>query len=238
MNNNLFKPALAEFLGTFALVFVGGAAVASGQGVVAAALAHGLILLAGIYAYGHFSGAHFNPAVTLGLLVGGKIKIDRAVVYWVVQFVGAIVAALALRIVLPDGSPLGETTGSLTANDLGRAAIFEFFMTFLLVTTIYQAAVYGKAGSLAGVAIGLTLGAAILAGGTYTGASLNPARTLGPALVAGNLSYLLPYLVGIFAGGTAAGLLHALVLEPPADDTAASPPTAKVGTTGARNRNR
>ncbi len=82
-------------------------------------------------------------------------------------------------------------------------------MTFFLVSTVFQAAAFGKAGNLAGVAIGLTLGASILAGGTYTGASLNPARTLGPALIAGHLDYLIPYLIGIFAGGIVAGLVQA-----------------------------
>jgi len=92
------------------------------------------------------------------------------------------------------------------------AAIFELVMTFFLVSTIYQTAVFGKGGNMAGLAIGLTLAGSILAGGTYTGASLNPARTVGPALVAGDLSYVLPYFVGIFGGGILAGLLHTYVL--------------------------
>jgi glycerol uptake facilitator-like aquaporin len=94
------------------------------------------------------------------------------------------------------------------------AAVFEAILTFFLVSAVYQAAVYGKAGNLAGVAIGLTLAFSIIAGGVYTGASLNPARTLGPALVAGDLSYALPYLVGIFAGGIIAGLVHTHVFKP------------------------
>lgn len=211
--DSLMKASLAELLGTFTLIFVGGAAVASGQGVVAAALAHGLILVGIIFVYGHISGAHVNPAVTIGLLVGGKVTISRAAYYIVAQVVGCILGAVILNIVIPDGARLGQTTGSLTANSVWTAALFEAFMTFLLVSAVYQAAAYGKAGNLAAIAIGLTLAGSILAGGTYTGASLNPARTLGPALVAGDFSYLIPYLIGIFAGGIVAGLVHTLLLR-------------------------
>lgn len=213
MNNEQMKAVLAEVIGTFILVFVGGFAVASGQGVVVAALAHGLALLFIIYTYGHISGAHVNPAVTAGLLVGGHIKLDRAVYYWVAQFAGAILAAIVLNLLVTGAAKDGQTVGSLTAGAPWSAALFEAVLTFFLVSSVCQTAVFGKAGNLAGVAIGLTLAASILAGGTYTGASLNPARTLGPALVAGDLSYLVPYLVGIFAGGIVAGLVHSRVFK-------------------------
>jgi MIP family channel proteins len=222
MNNDTLRASLAELIGTFVLVFVGGFAVASGQGVVVAALAHGLILVGIIYMYGHISGAHVNPAVTAGLLVGGKIELPRAITYWIAQFAGGIFAAVVLNIIAADSAMDGQTIGNLTAALPWSAALFEALMTFFLVSTVYQAAVYSKAGNLAGVAIGFTLAGSILAGGTYTGASLNPARTLGPALVAGDLSYLVPYLVGIFAGGIIAGLVHRLVF-PPAAETPATP---------------
>jgi len=209
MNDQSLKSGLAELIGTFTLVFVGGFAVASGQGVVAAALAHGLILVGIIFVYGHVSGAQVNPAVTLGLLVGGKIEITKAVIYWVAQFAGAIIAAVVLNIIVPEAAKGGQTIGSLTASAPWSAALLEAVMTFLLVSAVYQAAVYEKVGNLAALAIGLTLGGCILAGGTYTGASLNPARTLGPALVAGDLSYIVPYFAGIFVGAIVAGLLHA-----------------------------
>jgi len=211
--NGLLKASLAELLGTFTLIFVGGAAVASGQGVVAAALAHGLALVSIIFVYGHISGAHVNPAVTVGLLVGGKVTIDRAAFYIAAQFIGGVLGAIVVNIVITDGARLGQTIGSLTADSVGQAALFEAFMTFLLVSAVYQAAAFGRAGNLAPLAIGLTLAAAILAGGTYTGASLNPMRTLGPAMVAGDLSYVVPYLIGIFGGGIIAGLVHSLVLN-------------------------
>lgn len=217
MNNELVKASLAELIGTFILTFVGGFAVTiAGQpenGVVVPALAHGLALLSIVYTYGHISGAHVNPAVTAGLLVGGKIRIDRAIFYWVAQFVGAIIAAALLN-ALVSGTNVGQTTGSLTATAPWTAALFEAVLTFFLVSTVYQAAVYEKAGNMAGLAIGLTLAMSILAGGVYTGASLNPARTLGPALVAADFSYILPYFVGIFGGGIIAGLLQAYLFRP------------------------
>lgn len=214
MDSKLLRTGLAELVGTFCLVFIGCAAVASGQGVVVAALAHGLTLLWVIYSLGHISGAHVNPAVTLGLLIGGHIDLVKSIVYWVAQFAGGIIAALVLRVILGGGAPLGETTGTLTTDaTMGSAILFEGVMTFFLVTAVYQCAAFGKAGQFAGLAIGLTLAAAILAGGTYTGASLNPSRTLGPALIAGNLSYVIPYLIGIFGGAIVAALINRFVLR-------------------------
>ena len=214
MNNELMRASIAEFLGTFTLVLVGVAAVASGQGVAVAALAHGLVLCGIIFAYGYISGAHVNPAVTAGLLIGRQITIQRATYYWVAQLIGGIVAAVLANILIPNGAAAGQTIGSLTADSVWTAALFEAVLTFFLVSAVYQAAIFGKLGPLAALAIGLTLAGAILAGGTYTGASLNPMRTLGPALVAGDFSYLLPYLIGIFGGGIVAGLLHVAIFRP------------------------
>lgn len=222
MSDDLFKESLAELIGTFVLVFVGGAAVlvAPVFGVLVPALAHGLILVALVYTYGHISGAQVNPAVTLGLLVGGKQDLNKSLAYMLAQFIGGIIAAVVLTAVFPmDNAAVadflgeaaynyGQTTGFLTADSVWTAAIYEAILTFFLVSAVFQAAVYGRAGKLAGVAIGFTLAASILAGGPATGASLNAARTLGPSLVAGDTSYLIPYLIGIFAGGAVAGLLH------------------------------
>ena len=224
MDNELTKSTIAEFIGTFTLVFIGAASVvvAPAFGVVVPALAHGLILAGIIFSYGYISGAHVNPAVTAGLLVGRQIKLDRAVYYWIAQFLGGIVAAFLVRALIPDSAltdlgittfNFGQTTGSLTVSAPWTAAAFEFVLTFFLVSAVYQAAIFGKIGHLAALAIGLTLTSSILAGGVFTGASLNPARTLGPALVAGDLSYVVPYLVGIFGGGVFAGLLHSYLYK-------------------------
>lgn len=229
MDIALIRGTLAEFLGTFTLVFVGAASVIIAPifGLAAPAFAHGLIVTGLIYTYGHFSGAQFNPAVTCGLLVGGKQTILTSLVYMVAQLVGGVVATFTLMVLiggaesvyLPEaiagvGFNFGQTTGYLTAEAIWQAATIEAILAFLLVSTIFQAAVYGKAGTLAGVAIGLTLAALIFAAGPLTGASINPARTFGPALAAGNLSYVVPYFVGLFAGGALAGLLHGYVLVP------------------------
>ncbi len=215
MDNRLIRDGLAEFIGTFMLVLVGAGAVTmmgkTGNGdVVIAALAHGLILIAIVSTYGHISGAHVNPAVTLGLLVGRQINILRAVVYWIAQFAGAIVAALILRFIFPDVTNLGQTVPASYISGV-QAMIIEAVLTFFLVSTVYQAAVYGKLGNVAAIAIGFTLAASILFAGPLTGGSLNPARTVGPALVSGDTRDIIFYLIGIFGGGAIAGLVHILV---------------------------
>src|SRR5688572_29984233 len=147
--NQQAKEFLAEFLGTFTLCFIGIASVivAPQFGIVAPALGHGLVLVGLIFAYGHISGAQFNPAVTLGLLVGRKIEPLKAAIYMLAQFAGGIVAAYTLNILL--GSQIGnfgETIGSLTSGSVWSAAVMEGILVFFLLTVIYQGAVYGKAG--------------------------------------------------------------------------------------------
>ena len=228
MNDALQRELLAELIGAFVLVFVGAAAVlvAPVFGVVVPALAHGLILVALIYTYGHISGAQVNPAVSLGLSVGGQQDWAKTAYYIVAQFIGGIIAAVVLVAVFPQDNAgvaaflgehaynFGQTIGFLTGESVWSAAVYEAILTFFLVSAVFQAAAYGRAGKLAGVAIGFTLAASIFAGGPATGASLNPARTLGPALIAGDTSYLLPYLIGIFGGGIIAGLVHGNILKP------------------------
>ncbi len=214
------RNAVAEGIGTFMLVLVGaGAGAISGGDLVAVALAHGLILVAIVATYGHISGAHVNPAVTLGLLVGGKIEARQASIYWIAQFIGALAAGVILRLVLPmltnpaleaSIKTLGQTAPADGINALGIVLV-EAILTFALVSTVYQAAVFGKGGSAAPLLIGLTLGAAILFGGPLTGGSLNPARTLGPALLAEDRQNLIEvgnYFLGIFLGGALAGFIH------------------------------
>jgi MIP family channel proteins len=213
------RSLIAEFLGTFTLVFIGAFAVTvtgyqdANANVAVPALAHGLILVALAFAYGPISGGHFNPAVTVGMLVGGKIDAVKAIAYIVVQLVAGIAAAFVLSFILGPGTNYGVTKGALTDTNLLNASIFEAFLTFFLVSTIYQTAVHGRAGSVAAIAIGFTLAACILAGGYHTGASLNPARTLGPALVARDLSYVPLYTVAQLIGGAAAGLIHSYLLR-------------------------
>jgi aquaporin Z len=223
IKSELMQATIAELIGTFILVFAGclsvsvaiQVAVTGGAvlGVLIAAMGHGFALVGIAYAFGNVSGAHVNPAVTLGLLLGGKVKINTAIYYWIAQFIGAILAAFVVRQVIPADVNVGETLGVLTFSNVGGAAIIEFVLTFLFVTVIYQSAGYGKGGANAGLAIGLSLAGFIAAGGVYSGASLNPARTFGPALFGGgDMSYVLPYMIAIFLGGALAGLFNGYVL--------------------------
>ena len=207
------KNLAAEFVGTFALIFIGAGALAIGQAnLVGVALAHGLVIVTFAYAYGHISGTHINPAVTLGLLIAGEIEFVAAIGYWVVQFLGAILGAVVLNAVLPNPGDLGVTILS-DGVGVGQGLIVEIILTFFLVNTIFNTAVSGKAGNLAGLAIGLTLVLSILMGGPLTRASLNPARTLGPAIVSGNYADLWLYFVGPCVGAALAALLYIGVLK-------------------------
>jgi len=208
------KALTAEFVGTFALIFIGAGAGAIGVGgLVGVALAHGLVLMAVAAAYGPISGAHINPAVTIALWFGRQIKAAEAVGYIGVQVLGGIAGAFVLRFVLGGtGSGLGATVLAGGVSPTQGVAV-EAVLTFFLVNTIYNTAVSGKAGNLAPAAIGLTLAFSILMGGPLTGASLNPARTLGPAIVTGNYADLWVYLVGPVIGGLGATLLYDRVLK-------------------------
>jgi len=195
---------VAEFIGTFALVFIGaGTAITGLGGLLGVALAHGFVIAVFAYTYGHISGAHFNPAVTFGLALNNSIKWGEAVFYWIAQFGGAIAAAFVLTVIVESvnlgGIAGGATVGTLTEPAPYIALIVEIILTFFLVNTILHTAVAGKGGVLAGLAIGLTLTFAILAGGPMTGASLNPARTFGPALFTGSFKDPMTYVI-YFAG--------------------------------------
>jgi MIP family channel proteins len=220
----LQQALLAEFLGTFFLCFAGIAAilsatpaVGSGAGIVGIALAHGLALSVAVNAFGGISGAHFNPAVSAGFLVTGRLPPSRFVPYVIVQLAGATVAATVCRaLFLPDavtqaqlGIPLPAAWASTSTVLLG-----EFIMTFLLMTAIIGTAVdeRGKAVKIGGFGIGLTVAFDILAGGAVTGASMNPARSFGPALVYGNWQWHWAYWVAPILGACVAALLYEKVL--------------------------
>ncbi|MBI2757249.1 MAG: aquaporin [Chloroflexi bacterium] len=198
-----FKIFVAELIGTFALTFIGASAGMANAGLVGVALAHGFVLAVFCYIYGNISGTHVNPAVTFGLALNGTITWSKAVVYWIAQFLGAILAAFLVKTFFGDVAG-GATVGSLTTSAPVMAMIVEAVLTFFLVNTVLHAAVAGKAGPFAGWAIGTTLTFAILAGGPLTGASLNPARTFGPALFSNGLGSYWIYLVGPLLGAAIA----------------------------------
>lgn len=210
------KVFLAEFIGTFALVFIGMGAGIVNAGLVGVALAHGFTLAVFAYAYGHISGTHVNPAVTFALALKNVVTWGQAVVYWIAQFAGAILAAFVMKLFLDSlGGPIdaGATTGALTDKAPILAMVMEALLTFFLVNTILHTAVGGKGGRFAGWAIGTTLALAILGGGPFTGASLNPARTLGPAIFSSIPSITSPntyliYLFGPLIGATLAVLVY------------------------------
>jgi MIP family channel proteins len=209
---------VAEFIGTFALILIGAGAGALGiGGLVGVALAHGLVIVAFAYAYGHISGTHLNPAVTLGVWLAGKIEPVRALAYMAAQLAGGIVGALALCWVLgsnetglgatrlAEGLVVGTTTITITP---AIGVLLEAILTFFLVNTIMNAGISGKATPLDGLAVGFTLVFAILMGGPLTGASLNPARSLGPAIATGDFTDLWVYFVGPALGAAVAALLY------------------------------
>jgi MIP family channel proteins len=223
MYHKLSTSLLAEFIGTFALIFIGAGTVALGVGgLVGVAFAHGLVVLGFAYAYGHISGTHINPAVTLGVWAAGKIDAARAGSYIVFQIVGGIVGALALRWIL-GGTETGlgltqlahslDVKGTTISITPAVGMVLEAILTFFLVNAVMNAGISGKATIPGGLAIGLTLTFCILMGGPLTGASLNPARSIGPAVATGNFNDLWVYLVGPALGGIVAGLLYKTVFE-------------------------
>lgn len=209
----------AEFIGTFALIFMGaGAGTIAALGIgnlMTVAFAHGLTIMLMAYAYGHISGVHINPAVTIGAWAAGKFEAAKIPAYIVAQLLGAIVAAFALRFTIVGGvdAGLGATVINYSQTTLIGAFFLEMIGAFFLVNSILNAGISGKAGNLAPLGIGLTVGVSIMFFGPLTGASLNPARTLGPAIAAGIFNDIWLYFVATILGGVLAGILYRYYLE-------------------------
>jgi len=206
---------VAEFVGTFALVFIGSGAIMSGAipgfgGLINIAMAHGLILALLVTATMNVSG-HLNPAVTAGFLVTKRIDALMAVVHWIAQFTGAIVAAYALKLLFPsEVQGITRLGGQSIASNvtLMQAVVLEAIATFFLVFVVFGTAVDPRAPKVGGFAIGLTIAADILAIGPLTGASMNPARSFGPAVVTGIFEGQTAFWVGPLVGGVVAALLY------------------------------
>ena len=200
------KAHLAEFIGTFALVFFGCGAIANGLPPTAVALAFGLTIGVMVYALGHVSGAHFNPAVSIGFAIGGHLPMGRALTYAVAQVTGAIAAALLLRLTLGPGVRLGVTQPS--GSDL-QAFVWESVLTFFLMLVITAVATDERAiGNAAALAIGGIVALGALVGGSISGASMNPARSFGPAVVSSELASIWIYLTAPIVGSSAAALVY------------------------------
>jgi MIP family channel proteins len=212
--NNKLSQCIAEVVGTFTLIFIGIGAIYANPGLLGVALAHGLAIAVMVSATGHISGGHLNPAVTFGLLVGGKIDISGAIRYWISQLIGATAAgfvclALFGRQIVVGGTPqLGGTTTPLAG------IAIEAFVTFFLIFVVYGTAVDPRGPKIGGLAIGLTITMGILFAGPLTGGAINPARAFGPALAASSWDAHYVYWIGPMLGGALAGLVYKSFLMP------------------------
>jgi aquaporin NIP len=210
------KKLISEFIGTYFLVFAGTGAVVINELTkslthVGIALTFGLVVMAMIYTFGHISGAHFNPAVTLGFLTTGDIQLREAVLYIVTQVLAAIASSVSLLLMFGNVANLGAT---LPRFSWQQSFALEFILTFVLMIVILGSAVHGKANkSFAGVAIGATVGLEAMFGGPISGASMNPARSIGPALVSGTLEHLWIYIVATSLGAIVAAIFYKILRE-------------------------
>jgi aquaporin NIP len=214
MTRSLLRSLVAEAIGTFALVFAGcGAIMVDAKthqlGHVGVAITFGLVIMFGIYAVGHISGAHFNAAVTFAFALTRHFPWPRAVAYWAAQLIGALCAAALLRASLGNVSHVGAT---LPLGSAGRAFLWEAVMSAFLMFVILAVATDTRAvGEAAAIAIGGTIGLDAMFGGPITGASMNPMRSLGPALVSGDLHALWVYIVAPVVGTSVGGLAYQFV---------------------------
>ena len=215
MNQALLKQCVAEFIGTFALIFVGVISILSftphaipvgGTGLLAVALAHGLTIAVMASAVAGISGGHLNPAVTLGLVVGGQMDFKRATGYWISQLLGGYVAALLVAFIFGTAVVARGTPGIDVSPNF--AILIEAVLTFFLVFVVFGTAVDSRGPKIGALAIGLTVTIDILVGGPFTGGAMNPARAFGPALVCNKMDHQLVYWIGPLAGGAMAGLIY------------------------------
>lgn len=222
------RSIVMEFLGPFALCFIGIGAIIQTQGgdLVAIALAHGLAIGLLVAAGAHVSGGVYNPALTIGLWAARRMDSTKAIVYIVAQCAGALAACGALTLVFRDvdrnavnlglpavGKAIGDPTFSLSS---GNALVMEFILTFFLMFVVFGTAIdVGSVGrAIAPIAIGLTISIDILAGGGVTGAAMNPARWFGPAIVQGDFTDFWIWIVGPVAGAIVAALIYnGVILE-------------------------
>ncbi len=212
----LGRALVAEAIGTFALVFAGCGAImvdakAGALGHVGVAISFGLVIMAMIYAVGHVSGAHFNPAVTFSFALARHFPRRRVALYWAAQLAGALLAAAVLRGSLGDLAHIGATYPS--GSD-GQAFLWEAVMSFFLMLVIMAVATDTRAvGEAAAIAIGGTVGLDAMFGGPVTGASMNPARSLAPGIVAGDLHAIWIYLLAPLVGASLAALAYSFMRD-------------------------
>jgi len=205
------KRYLAEFIATFTLIFIGAGSILANNNLTGIAIAHGLAIMCMVYATAHISGAHINPAVTIGMWVTKKIETKDGFFYIIAQLAGGIVGAFALKTVFVNA----PSTLNLGTPTLGSGITFfngiliEAILTFLLVFVVFAVAVDKRApAGMYGLAIGMVVTFDVLAGGPLTGAAMNPARAFGPALISGYFVNHLVYWIGPIVGGIVGALVY------------------------------
>lgn len=205
------KRYLAEAIGTYALVFAGtGAVIVDGVsggavGLVGIAMVFGLVVMAMIYAIGDLSGAHINPAVTIAACISKRFPAQDVLPYIMAQCAGALAASASLKAIYPGVEGLGAT---IPSGEVMQSFTLEVILTFFLVFVVLGVTTAGRAeGILAGLAIGGTVGLDVFVGGPISGASMNPARSLGPAVIGGQVEHLWLYLLAPAVGGILAAIV-------------------------------
>ena len=218
MEEDALRRGVAEFVGAFTLIFIGGGAgIASGNDIVAVALANGLAIAIMVSNLGHISGGHFNPAITLAFMLARRLTARLAATYWLAQLLGAVAAALLLRGIFPGEAGLGSVPHAPAISD-GKGFLVEIVLTFFLVWSVWATAVdpRGAFKSIAGLAIGLTITMDVFMGGPLTGAAMNPARAFGPELAQNFWGEAWIYYLGPALGAVlAAAVYELLYLRPP-----------------------
>jgi aquaporin Z len=210
VDENVLRRSVAEFVGAFTLIFIGGGAgIVSGNDIVAVALANGLAIGIMVSNLGHISGGHFNPAITLAFLTTRRITAPLAIAYWIAQFGGALVAAAILRGLFTHAQFLAAVPHTAAGFGAGKGFVLELILTFFLVFAVWATAVDpgGAFKAIAGLAIGLTITIDVLMGGPLTGAAMNPARAFGPEVVgnfwgSGWIYYVAPPIGALIAALT------------------------------------
>src|SRR6266705_2960577 len=230
MQQDVLRRSVAEFVGAFTLIFIGGGAgIVTGQDIVAVALANGLAIGIMVSNLGHISGGHFNPAITLGFLATRRITLPLAVAYWLSQLAGAIVAAAILRGLFSHHQFLAAVPHAASFG-AGKGFVLEIILTFFLVWAVWATAVDpgGAFKAIAGLAIGLTITIDVLMGGPLTGAAMNPARAFGPELLSRTWSNAWVWYVGPFVGGALAALAYDFLYLRPLRSLPVGPPETGV----------
>lgn len=217
-----YKALIAEFIGTFALIFIGVSTIAASEindsatGLLGIALGHGLTIAVMVSATAAISGGHLNPAVTFGAWLANKIDRTNALGYLASQCLAALLAANLLKLTIPHAA-LEKVAMGTPAPGTGvpvlMALTMEVVLTFFLVFVVFGTAIDGRAPKVGGLFVGLTVTFDILAGGPISGAAMNPARYLGPALTSGDLQYFWLYWLGPLLGGAIAALLYYYALQ-------------------------